>query len=262
MIVNELFGSKVRTATAISLAKSSLYDMPVTPLRVIKTYGLNIPETYKFFKLLKEARIVEKVRGGYKLTNSSRALKFRNFVLDLLEDLKAGENLDVLRTRVPDTSYYVVDTSRYFREWFGVAETLVVVDERLKGRIKVPDARLVFAPLKKREFRYDWNENLSYALCEQAFADIFSYDPNYSSYFIDVLWNVGRLDLDKVMELASSEGKKRLGTLLAYYSMLTGRKIPLKFSCMTLVDEKYVDEVVAVATSLIMPNDLMTSRNI
>ena len=248
MGLEELLASKVRVSVSISLAKSSPYGVAVAPLRVIRVYGLNIPETYRFFRILEGMGIAVRVRGGYRLADTPRARRFGELVLDLVDDYRAGDGLDLLRTRVPDTMYYVVDTSRYFREWIGAARPIVVLDRRLRGRVSVPDALCVYASFRGREYRYDWRDRLSYALREQAYADAVSFDPSYASYFVDILWNIERLDLEKMLRLSGGEGRRRLGTLLAYYSMLTGRKIPLSTPLAGLVDEECAGEVVAVAT--------------
>lgn len=265
MLLEDLFRSKVKVAVLICLAKSSLYSLGVTPKSVIETYGLNTPATYSFFKTLEKEGMVARASNGY-VVRGGRGSRLVGFILESLREGDFGiftEYLRYFRENVPDTMYYIVDPAKYGAAFFGWPERiLVIVDKKLKGMIKSPsDVKVIYTSLRGREFRFDWDSYLSYASQEQAFADAFSYgdDP---SYIYDVIWYLEQIDVDKMLSLSKAKGLGRLATLLAYYMVITGKKIPSRFAIERLADPDQYPEAISVGTSAILDDRISSKRNI
>jgi len=264
VLLSDLFNSKVKVAVTLCIVKASNYSIEVSPRRIARVYGLNVQNTYRFFSVLEKGGIIARKGRGYALRKTSRAKRFRELVLELINDLSKGGKLDLFRMRVPDTHYYITLPSKHFKEWFGVSSPLVVVDKRLKEKIGSPeDINIVYMSLRAKKFKFDWSEYLSFASPEQAFADVFSYDDNYISYVHDFLWNLSRLNLDEVLNLTNSRGLKIISTLLSYYALLTGAKIPLRVKGIErFIERDIIDTMLSVATSAIVPDNVALEKNV
>jgi len=66
------------------------------------------------------------------------------------------------------------------------------------------------------------------ASAEQAFADIFSFSPSPESFVIDLLWNLGRVDVDRVYRLCSNDRCRGLVADLAAAYLLVAGRAPFK----------------------------------
>jgi hypothetical protein len=162
---------------------------------------------------------------------------------------------------VPEVYYYVAEPPSI--EWLGYPEkTLVVVDESLRGRINPPRGyKVVYASLRGRRWRYDWDLRVSRALPEQALADLLSHDPGYPAEQYIYL-NLDSIDLDEVAKRTIREGLRRLSTFLAFLRVSTGRLIPTGFNYIALADAELLEERLGEYVGLVFGNGVAEKRGI
>ena len=103
----DIVGSKVRFTVLASLAKGSKLSIPVTPRSVARVYGVNLTETYRFFRRLESSGLAMRVRGGYAL--SERGLALVDFIVSTLPNPTQWSSpfMEWVRRSVPDTMYYI-----------------------------------------------------------------------------------------------------------------------------------------------------------
>ncbi len=234
-----MFGSRLRDIVVFQLAKAYRLGVDVSVARLVQVFNFNSGLVYRFVRELEGEGLVERVsRGRYRLRGSERVEKLVDYVLS---GIGGSEFYPYFPEVVPETQYYIVDLPS--QEWFRAREyTLVVVDERLKGRIRPPPYyKVVYTPMRGRRWRYDWDLRASVGAVEQSLADLLSYDPDYpvEQY---IYLNMDRIDLDEVAKKATAEGLKRLATFLAFLSAVLGKPIPSAISYNTLLDEDVLRE--------------------
>jgi len=280
-VLVEVLGSKVRAAILLCLVKASKLGISVTPRSIARVFGVNFTETYKFMKNLLGQEFVEKTPRGFKLTE--KGLKLVDFTLTLIPSPKSwsSSELDWVRKNIPDTLYYI--SRPHTQTWFGPAPLLLVVDKRLQDRIVFPEnfvligdyvesskyivrgqitnILVLYASLRGREYKYSWDNYLTWGSLEQSYADLLSYMPFWEEFLPDILLNSKLFDLDKLFKKASEKGKKRLATGIAYYATLTGWKPILKTPLYSLVDERVIGRVISI-TPYLLDSSVLVSRNI
>lgn len=254
----DIVGSRVRYAVLLVLAKAYKLGIPVTIRSIIRVFGLNIPETYRFVNKLLEEGLVVKNKSGYIL--SEKGAKLVDFVYTTVPRL--GDEFDYFRKYIPDTMYYIVVPR--FQSWFGVYKPLVIVDKKLKNMVKTPsNATIVYCVMRGRDYRYDWDNYVSQSSSiEQAYADLISYDKEWISYTPDILLNLDQIDIDLLLEKASPEGRKRIATAVAYYTTVTGLRYRVPPRVFRLLDESLVDEIASFVTPLVFDSRVIEARNL
>ncbi len=257
MLLN-IVGSKVRYAVLIILAKAWRLGIPVTPRSIARVFGVNLAETYGFMGKLAEEGMVNRVRGGYVLTD--KGSKLVDFVLEAIPRLNDG--FDSLRTSLPDTMYYVFTPP--FQSWFGVSRPLVIVDRRLRGLVDMDNSGfiVIYTSMRGREYKYNWDTFLPHPSIEQGYADVVSYDPEWLSYIPDILLNLERLDLDKLLDKATGEGARRIASALAFYETLTGKRKLLKKYLYSLVCGELVKEIASFTIPLLVDSRVVEAKNL
>lgn len=281
MSIERVFGSKVRAAVLMCLVKASRLGLSVTPRSVARVYGTNFTETYRFMRSLVDQGLVEKTTSGFTL--SEKGLEIAEFVLSLVPSPEPYSSVEFnwIRKNLPDTVYYI--SKPWLQTWFGLTPHLLIIDSRLQGKIKLPESFITvqaykrtlrqsnsppqqrviveFSSLRGREYKYSWDNYLSWSSLEQSYADLISYMSVWEEFLPDILLNTRLLDLDKLLSKANTRGKKRLATGLAYYAVLTGWKPVLKSPIYRLVDEKLVKKVVSI-TPYLLDTTITVTRNI
>jgi hypothetical protein len=273
-VLLDIVGSKVRFTVLASLAKGSKLSIPVTPRSVARVYGVNLTETYRFFRRLESSGLAVRVRGGYVL--SERGLALVDFVVSTLPNPTQWSSpfMEWVRRSVPDTMYYIAYPR--LQSWFGLTPYLIVFDRRLAGALELPKGikvvdessglgeglvLAVFTSLRGRSFKYSWDYHLPIASLEQGYADLISYTPFWANIIPDVLLNMDVLDIDEIFDRATGAGRRRLATALAYYMALTGRVVTLKTPLYSLVDEGLLSYVIKM-TPYLLDSRILEARNI
>ncbi len=239
-----IVGSKTRFAVLLTVGKAWRTGVPVAPATVARVFGVNTPGTYRLFKMLEREGFLRRADRGYVATE--RASKLADFVLELAP--RAGDAFDWLRLGVPETMYYVAEPR--LKTWFGPTNPLIVIDRRLRGLVSPPrSARLIYASLRGRAFKYSWDRRLAVASPEQSYADLLSHDESWASYLPDVLSNPDMID--EVFARAGGEGRRRLASSLVFYEVLTGRRVPRSFDAYLHLEGKALEAAVSMTPYLV-----------
>ena len=147
-----MFGSILRDTVVMQLAKAYRLGVDVSIARVARVFNFNSGLLYRFVRRLEGEGLVEKSgRGRYRFRSTSRVERLVEYILS---SARGSEFYSYFPEYVPETQYYIVDLPS--QEWFGVrGPILVVVDERLRGRIDPPPSyRVIYASMRGRMWRY------------------------------------------------------------------------------------------------------------
>jgi len=230
---SEVFGSRARGLLALNLAKAWLSGIPLSASRLASIAGVGRGNTYKVLKSFVSSGLARWAGGGY--VGSERLAKVASPLLEDVDPVYAPFKL------LPDTAYYRARAP--FREWLGPEAFLYIIDYRAAGleplRAGLEEGRqllekgfgdgrlLSWAFVEGLSGREVWGygeDGVPEAGAEQAFADIFSFSPSPESFVIDLLWNLGRVDVDRVYRLCSNDRCRGLvANLAAAYLFIAGR---------------------------------------
>ncbi len=242
--------SRLRWAVLLQLAKAWNLGVPVPIDRVVRVFNLNSGLVYRFLRELGEEGVAEQAgRGLWRLRDNSRARALAEYVLETAPDGPYGYWIRV----VPETYYYVAEPPSI--EWLGYPEEpLVMVDKVLEGRVRPPRGyRVVYATMRGRAWRYDWDMGVARACREQALADLLGYDPGYpvEQY---IYLNIERLDLDEVAKRTNREGLRRLATFLAFLRTAGYRVATRDLNYLSLAEPEILEERLGEYVGLVYAN--------
>jgi len=234
---SEVFGSRARGLLALNLAKAWLSGVPLSASRLASIAGVGRGNTYRILKSFVSSGLARWAGGGY--VGSERLARVASPLLEDIDPIYAPSKL------LPDTAYYRARVP--FREWLGPEVFLYIIDygaaglEPLRAGLEegrglmareLGDGRLLsWAFVEGLSGREVWGygvDGLPEASAEQAFADVFSFSPSPVSFAIDLLWNMGRVDVDKIYRLCSNDRCRGLVANLAAAYLLVAGRAPFK----------------------------------
>ena len=227
------FGSEARALLALNLAKARLSGVPLSVSRLAFLSRLGRGNVYRVLRQFVSSGLALRVEGGY--AGSGRLV---GIVSPLLEDV---DPVYAPFKYLPDTAYYWARVP--FRAWLGPEVYLYVLDYRARGleelRVELEEGRRrleeqsldasilswVFIEGVSRRDVYGYGrEGLPEASVEQAFADAFSFSPDPASFAIDLLWNIGVVDVDRVYDMCSNDRCRGIvAGLAAAYTVVAGK---------------------------------------
>ncbi len=251
--------SKLQWAVLSQLVKAWKLGLDVSVSRIVRVFNLNSLQTYRFIERLEREGVVEKTRRGwYRFRDTSKTRALAELVS--MKPSRETRVYSYFSSTIPEIYYYFAEPPSI--EWLGFARELVVIDERLKNRVRPPHRyRVVYTSFRGRKWRYDWDLGVSRAYPEQAVADLLEYDPFYpvEQY---IFLNLETIDLDEVAKRIGEKGFKRLSTFLAFLRISVGRSIPASFNYIEFTDREVLEERLSEYIGLVYGNGVAEKRGI